>query len=102
MLQFDYNEGWNAFRQQAAAQGQALYAAPPGLDITNYPPVSFHLVGLLSHLGGDVNTIGRVLSVLAVAALAALAGALVRRFAPQRPAARAVLLYSKCSHHRLA
>lgn len=44
-------EGWNAYWAAAAAQGQALYPAPSGLVTDNYPPLSFHLIGLLVRSG---------------------------------------------------
>ena len=84
MVQFDYDEGWNALRQQQAAHFLPLYGVPPGLDITNYPPLSFHIVGLLSLLTGDANETGRFLSLAALVAVCVLAGALVRLFVPTR------------------
>jgi len=66
-LQFDYNEGWNAYRDQMAAQLAPLYGAPPAQDITNYPPLSFHLVGFLSHLTGNITSTGRILSLVSLA-----------------------------------
>lgn len=84
MVQLDYDEGWNTFRQQQAAHFLPLYAAPPGLDITNYPPLSFHIVGLLSLLTGDVNGTGRFLSLAALVVVCVLVGALVRLFVPAR------------------
>ncbi|MGP8026844.1 MAG: ArnT family glycosyltransferase [Acidocella sp.] len=84
MVQFDYDEGWNALRQQQAAHFLPLYAAPPGLDITNYPPLSFHIIGLLSLLTGDANETGRFLSLAALVAVCVLAGALARLFVPAR------------------
>jgi hypothetical protein len=68
-LQFDYNEGWNAYRAQAAAHFLPLFSAPPGLDITDYPPLSFHLIGLLGRLHLDVVLLGRFLSVLSLLAV---------------------------------
>ncbi len=95
MVQLDYDEGWNALRQQQAAHFLPLYAAPPGLDSTNYPPLSFHIVGLLSLLTGDANETGRFLSLAALVAVCVLAGALVRLFVPARYAgACAALLFA--------
>lgn len=95
MVQFDYDEGWNALRQIQAAHFLPLYAAPPGLDITNYPPLSFHIVGLLSLLTGDVTITARLLSLAALAAICLLAGALVRLFTPARHAGTcAALLFA--------
>ena len=55
----NYNEGWNAYHQQAASQGKPLYGEAPKLSTNNYPPISFHLIGRVSHLTGDVNQTGR-------------------------------------------
>src|SRR4051812_40925494 len=55
----NYNEGWNSYRQQLSAQGLLLYALPPDYAVTNYPPLSFHVIGLLGKLTGDVNAAGR-------------------------------------------
>ncbi len=54
----NFNEGWNAYRQGFAEQDIPLYGARPDLltGSTNYPPVSFHLVGLLSFHGDVVKT----------------------------------------------
>ena len=65
-LQIDYNEGWNAFRQQAASVWQPLYGASPDMAVTNYPPLSFHLLGLTGRLGGGVVLMGRCASILAI------------------------------------
>ncbi len=64
--QIDYNEGWNAFRQQAASVWQPLYGASPDMAVTNYPPLSFHLLGLIGRLGGGVVLMGRSASILAI------------------------------------
>ncbi|MBZ5606437.1 MAG: hypothetical protein LAO79_29455 [Acidobacteriia bacterium] len=42
----NFNEGWNAHRHAAAEAGQPLYGAPPKYTVTNYPPLSFHLIVL--------------------------------------------------------
>ena len=66
-VQFDYDEGWNAYRDRSAAYLIALYSAPPKFEITNYPPLSFHLIGLLSWLTGSVTTTGRIISLVSLA-----------------------------------
>ena len=81
-MSFNYSEGWNSYWDEAARLGRSLYAAPPDLSITNYPPVSFHLIGLLSHVFGGVNTTGRIVALFCLGwsavnimtAAAALAG----------------------------
>lgn len=62
--QIDYNEGWNAYRQEVAMHWYPLYAGSTDLAITNYPPLSFHLIGLLAGLCGDVVLAGRLVSVV--------------------------------------
>src|ERR1022692_1283973 len=49
-----YNEGWNAYRQDMAANGIPIYGEPPGYLEANYPPLSFHIIGLLGSLSGDM------------------------------------------------
>lgn len=94
-LQIDYNEGWNAYRDQLAAHLVPLYGSPPDLEITNYPPLSFHLIGLLSHLTGDVTLTGRVISLLSLASVCLLIRVIARQFdAPGNAASCAGLLFA--------
>ncbi len=86
-VQFDYDEGWNAFRAAEAAHLLPLYGAPPGLAITNYPPLSFHLIGLLSRLHVDVVLAGRLLSLAGLAAVCLAIRRIVRIFIPAGHAA---------------
>lgn len=58
------NEGWNAYHAAGVIAGQPLYPSPPGLFLTNYPPLSFYVIGGLGDLLGDVMLAGRVLSLL--------------------------------------
>src|SRR5690242_14886472 len=74
----NYNEGWNAYRQQMAAQGSMLYALPPDFAATNYPPLSFHLIGPLGSLSGDVTAAGRWVALFSLAAIAVLVALLTR------------------------
>ena len=83
----NYNEGWNAYHQEETIQSKPLYGAPPGLVCNNYPPVSFHLIGLASRLTGDVNQTGRWVALLSLALVAMLCGAIVRRFTGSAPLA---------------
>lgn len=80
----DYNEGWNAVRQAQAWIPHALYGRPPELSVTNYPPLSFHLVGALAGLGVDVVLAGRLLSLLAIAATGACLARITRRMTGSR------------------
>ena len=58
------NEGWNAYHAASVIAGQPLYPSPPGLVLTNYPPLSFYIVGALGRVVGDVMLAGRLLSLL--------------------------------------
>ena len=86
-----YNEGWNAFYIRDTIQGKPLYGAPPGLTGNNYPPLSFHLLGLLSRVlsptGADLNLIGRWVALVSLAGVAVLCGAIVRRLTASTPLA---------------
>lgn len=66
-MSFNYSEGWNAYWDDAARMGRPLYAAQPDLSIVNYPPVSFHLVGLFSRIFGGVPIAGRILALFCLA-----------------------------------
>jgi hypothetical protein len=59
-------EAWNAYWQDAAAAGHALYPPPEALVGNNYPPLSFYVIGGLGRLFGDNLFIGRVVSILAL------------------------------------
>jgi hypothetical protein len=83
----NYNEGWNAYHQQETIQRKPLYGAPPGLVGNNYPPISFHLIGLASRLTGDLNQTGRWVALLSLAMVAILCGAVVRRLTGSAPLA---------------
>jgi hypothetical protein len=68
-VEVNYNEGWNAYRAAMVAKGIPLYGKPPqGFGTaTAYPPVSFHLIGML----GNANTftaIGRCVSLISLLA----------------------------------
>ncbi len=74
-LEIDYNEGWNAYLQAQAAAGQTLYS---DAYFNNYPPLSFHLIGALGQMTGDVVLAGRLVSLLALGVIAWACGAVVR------------------------
>jgi hypothetical protein len=69
-----YNEGWNTYYAHQAATGQPLYGTRPDRLAVNYPPLSFHLVGALGSVLGDLNFAGRVLSLAALLWVALCAG----------------------------
>lgn len=75
----NYNEGWNSYLQTKAATGVPIYGQPPEYIYANYPPLSFHLVGLVGRLTGDVVMAGRWISALSFFAIALLVALTVRR-----------------------
>ena len=60
----DPNEGWNAAHALFLLAKGTPYPPPHGLMINNYPPLSFYLVGALTHWTGDAVIAGRILSLL--------------------------------------
>lgn len=80
-LEINTNEGWNAYRQKMAADGVPLYGSAPQFTVTNYPPLSFHFIGLLGKLNGDVVQAGRMVSLVSILLIALLIAAMVRRLA---------------------
>ena len=74
----NYNEGWNAYRDQMAAQSRPLYGAPPGLWVTNYPFLSFHLIGLLGKISGSVTLAGRIVALTSLIMASLLITAIIR------------------------
>jgi len=91
----NFNEGWNAYRQAFAKQGVPLYGAPPDLltGSTNYPPVSFHLIALLSG-GGDVVKTARWVSFISLLVTGLLIALIVRELgADPTIAVYSMLLY---------
>jgi hypothetical protein len=86
-VQFDSDEGWNVVRALMTTHHVPLYGAPPVLDFTNYPFLSFHLIGWMSALGLDPLFAGRGLALAALVVLGGFAGAFVRLFTPDRHAA---------------
>jgi hypothetical protein len=83
----NYNEGWNAYHQQTASQGKPLYGEAPKFITNNYPPISFHLVGLASRLTGNVNQTGRWVAFGSLVLLTVLCGAIVHHFTASMPLA---------------
>jgi len=77
-IEINLNEGWNAYRARMADHGIPLYGSPPGFTSTNYPPLSFHLVGFAGRLTGDYVRAGRQISLISLAVLATLIAVFVR------------------------
>lgn len=74
-----YNEGNAAYFTRQAINGPPIYAASPRYVFTDYPPLSYHLVGNLARLTGDYNSTGRWISVLAYLLIGVFAGMTVRQ-----------------------
>src|SRR5436190_1364918 len=70
----NYNEGWNSYIQQTVVNGGRIYGNPPVLTYTNYPPFSFHVVGLLGKVTGNVTITARCLSAISVFLIALFIG----------------------------
>lgn len=83
----NYNEGWNAYFAELARQGGALY--PAGLEWVgnNYPPLSFHLVGLIGELSGDVLITGRWVAFASLLVVAVNLGRILLRAGVDKPVA---------------
>ncbi|MGO9257722.1 MAG: ArnT family glycosyltransferase [Bryobacteraceae bacterium] len=75
----NYNEGFNTQMAHAAISGTRLYGTPPEFVYTTYPPLSFYLIGLLGKLAGDINAVGRWISLVSFFGVVALAAMIVRR-----------------------
>ena len=73
-----YNEGNAAYFTRQAMTGPPVYATPPKFVFTDYPPLSYHLVGNLARLSGDYNATGRWVSLFAYLVIGVLAGFIVR------------------------
>jgi hypothetical protein len=78
-FEINYNEGWNAYLQAAAAAGRPIYGHEPQYVYANYPPLSFHLIGMVGRMTGSVLMAGRWISVASFFAIALLIGLTVRR-----------------------
>jgi hypothetical protein len=74
----NYNEGWNAYRQWMTLEGQPLYGSHPALWETNYPFLSFHLIGFLGAAKGNMVLAGRIVCFASLITISALVGAIVR------------------------
>jgi len=87
-VEVNYNEGWNAYRAAMVASGIPLYGAPPqGFGTgTAYPPLSFHLIGLLG-TASTFTTIGRWVSLISLIGAGVFVSLIVRRAGGSRQTA---------------
>jgi hypothetical protein len=81
------NEGYNAYFEQQVANGVPLYGTPPKLVNDFYPPLSFHFMGPLGRLAGDINQTGRWVALISLLLVALLCGEIVRYFTSSLPLA---------------
>lgn len=70
LLEIWPTEGWNAYLQDAAAEGRPLYPTFDALTANNYPPLSFYVVGALGKVFGDNLFVGRAVSIVALLCVA--------------------------------
>ncbi|MCB8881050.1 hypothetical protein ACELLULO517_12460 [Acidisoma cellulosilytica] len=74
----NYNEGWNAYRQWMTVEGQPLYGNHPTLWTTNYPFLSFHIIGLLGGVKQHMVLAGRIVCLVSLMMTSGLVGGIVR------------------------
>ncbi len=74
----NYNEGWNAYRQWMTVEHQPLYGSVPALWTTNYPFLSFHIIGWLGAARGHMVLAGRIVCFASLVAVSVLVGGIVR------------------------
>jgi hypothetical protein len=80
-----YNEGWNTVKQKEVLDRLALYREPPGLTLTNYPPLSYHLIATVSAVTGlPLLEAGRLVSLAAFLACCALVAVAAARLGAGR------------------
>ena len=83
----DYNEGWNAFQVKTLLAGRPIYTSREALTGSNYPPLSFLLVGLFARAGLPIVETGRIIALIALAGTGGAVFVAVRRFLPASPRA---------------
>ena len=69
-LPVDQNEGWNAYHALVALSGGTLYPPADSFISTNYPPLSFFVVGYAGKLIGDNIIAGRLIALASLLAVA--------------------------------
>ncbi len=79
LLQVTYNEGWNVYNAQAAAEHRLLYPASPTWTPVNYPALSFYIAAGLSKFTHDFLFTARAISVLSTVLCSLFAGLIVRQ-----------------------
>jgi hypothetical protein len=87
LTEIDYNEGWNVYNTQKAAEHLPLYPAPYGWTTVNYPALSFHLVAALGKNNSDYLFAARFLSLAGLCLSGVFAGLIVGYTTRSRSAA---------------
>src|SRR5215472_10713107 len=77
-------DGFNLHYQEAVARGEKLYGEPPKYTWENYPPLSFHLMAFLGSIIHDINSAGRLVSLVAYLAIGVFMALIVERFTGSR------------------
>jgi hypothetical protein len=86
-LEVNYNEGWNIYNAQIAANHGLLYPQKYGWTTVNYPMLSFYLLAQLHRLTHDYLFTARLVSLLSLIGCSVLVAAIVRSLgAARRPA----------------
>jgi hypothetical protein len=78
-VELNYNEGWNAYNAERAVQRVPLYSAKYSWTNTNYPSLSFFLIGNLAHFVGDPVLTGRLVSLLSLLTCCVLVALIIQR-----------------------
>jgi hypothetical protein len=82
-FEYAYNEGWNAYHQVDALNGN-IYKSESPYVFTNYTPLSFLIAGYFTKFGDVVETC-RVISIISFVIIIILVGLIVKRLnAPGR------------------
>jgi hypothetical protein len=89
----NYNEGWNAYRQWMTVEGQPLYGNHPAFWTTNYPFLSFHIIGRLGAAKANMVLAGRIVCFVSLIVVSLLAGFIVRGATGSRAGALYAALY---------
>lgn len=94
-IALDPNEGWNAAHTLRWLAGGPLYPPRDGWMVNNYPPLSFYIVGALTHVTHDAIAAGRWLAAVSFLVVCALIAVVVRGSgAAPRAALLAMLVFA--------
>lgn len=91
-ISMDPDEGWNAIHSALAMGGGPLYPPEGALTATNYPPLSFLIIGLAGHFTGNLITAGRLVAIVAIICAGALIYQISFKLTRQKAASACALL----------